>query len=353
MQTIRDTSGHESPAAAPDGRPIVVVGAGVAGLAAARALHDAGLRVRVLEARDRVGGRICTAGVGDAVVDLGAAWFHGVEGNPVADYARTRGLGLTLYEAGVGVFVDAALDRMLAGAAAGAAFTGAREVLGGLATRLGPSGDAAAGPAVEDCVANLNAPAAEARAVRFAAELALAVNAAPLDRLSLRGLLSEGPEELAGGDHVVDGGYRTVVDALSRELDIALGTPVTRIAHSSGGVAVEAAGGAVDASHAIVTAPLGVLKAGSIAFDPALPPAKADAIGRLGHGTFEKVMLVFAERFWGDALGGGLAVLSGFGGERAFPLFVDLTRFARPRRSCASTRARSRRRPRPRWRPKN
>ena len=77
-----------------------------------------------------------------------------------------------------------------------------------------------------------------------------------------------------------------------------------------------------------MTAPLGVLKAGSIAFDPALPPAKAEAVARLGHGTFEKVVLVFAEWFWGDALGGGLAVLSGFGGERAFPLFVDLSVFA-------------------------
>jgi monoamine oxidase len=54
---------------------VAVVGGGLAGLTAARRLHDAGVDVRVLEARDRVGGRTCSREVGDEVVDLGAQWI--------------------------------------------------------------------------------------------------------------------------------------------------------------------------------------------------------------------------------------------------------------------------------------
>ncbi len=269
-----------------------------------------------------------TADVSNATVDLGAAWFHGTEGNPVADYARARGLGLTPYQQDVGVFFDVELNRRLTGSAAATAFSGLEDIFSGLAGRHAAGEDVAVGQAVESYARQLDASAADARAVRFAGELALAVNGAPLDRLSLRSVLFERSEELAGGDHVVDGGYRTVVDALAQGLDIALGAPVARIVYSSDGVTVETAGGPIDASHAIVTVPLGVLKAGSIAFEPALPSTKAEVIERLRYGTFEKVVLVFQERFWGDSFSDGLAVLSGFGGDRAFPLFVDLSEFA-------------------------
>ena len=62
------------------------------------------------------------------------------------------------------------------------------------------------------------------------------------------------------------------------QCDIALGTPVTKIAYSSDGITVQTTGGPIDASHSIVTVPLGVLKAGSISFDPALPSTKVEVI---------------------------------------------------------------------------
>jgi len=67
---------------------VIVVGAGVAGLAAARELRGKDVAVTVLEARDRIGGRICTERVAGEVVDLGATWIHGIRGNPVATLAR-------------------------------------------------------------------------------------------------------------------------------------------------------------------------------------------------------------------------------------------------------------------------
>ncbi|CAM9423377.1 unnamed protein product, partial [Discosporangium mesarthrocarpum] len=73
---------------------VLVIGAGLAGLSAARELAHKGYEVVVLEARDRCGGRINTSNLGGVPVDLGAAFIHGIDGNPVADLARD--LGLTL-----------------------------------------------------------------------------------------------------------------------------------------------------------------------------------------------------------------------------------------------------------------
>ena len=73
---------------------VIVVGAGMAGLVAARLLHDSGFRVTVLEARARVGGRTWTDGSLGAPLDLGGSWVHGVDGNPLALWCDKLGIEL-------------------------------------------------------------------------------------------------------------------------------------------------------------------------------------------------------------------------------------------------------------------
>ena len=74
---------------------VVVVGAGIAGLAAAKDLQGKGYDVTVLEARDRIGGRIWTLRSEGISYDMGAGWIHGIEGNPITELAEVSGTGMT------------------------------------------------------------------------------------------------------------------------------------------------------------------------------------------------------------------------------------------------------------------
>ncbi len=73
---------------------VIVVGAGVSGLATARDLQAAGRRTLILEARDRIGGRLHTDRSSGTPLDMGASWVHGIEGNPVARLLRKTGASL-------------------------------------------------------------------------------------------------------------------------------------------------------------------------------------------------------------------------------------------------------------------
>lgn len=311
----------DSPAADPETH-VLVVGAGAAGLSAARALDAAGVRVTVLEARDRIGGRTWTAEVGGATVDLGAAWAHGTEGNPMVDFAEANGLGYAADQIPWAVLWDEA-----SGELGDAAWTTMERAFDGFEAAL-PELQAAHGDTTVD-VARDAFLAAEGYAGRdarlarhaidqWAVELAYA---GPVDAVGLAYFWEE--PELAGGDQLPDGGYGAWMDALAEGLDVRLDRPVTAVRHGDDGVAVEASGETYVGSHAIVTVPVGVLRAGSIAFSPPLSPARTDALDRLDTGNLEKVALVWDEKWWDGSL-----EFVDAGGEGVFPEFYDLSALA-------------------------
>jgi polyamine oxidase len=269
---------------------VVVVGAGIAGLAAARHLADGGVRVTVLEARERIGGRIWTDTSLGVPIDLGAAWLHGTDGNPIVylvDAVGAETIETDFYDV---VLFDrhGVVDR----AKVQASLKSWDETI----TKIEAlSADARDNASIADGLADvvdLDDPliAWHVRSY-FVAEYA-----ANPDELSLRWFGAE--RELPGPNLILPGGYAELAQHLARGLTIRLGTAVTCIAHDASGVVLETSAGPVAADRAIVTVPLGVLKAETIAFYPPLPQTKRQAIERLGFGLLDKVVLAFDRPFW-------------------------------------------------------
>lgn len=268
---------------------VAVIGAGAAGLAAAEQLHRRGRTVIVLEARDRIGGRVHTADIG-LPVDLGASWIHGTDGDPVQAAASRLGLSTseTDYEAIELRGATRDIDDL---------FNAASELEAGLsrAARQTPSAS------VADLLDEVTARAGrELRAdeVRYLVasqiEHELAADAADL----VGHAFAEG-DDVDGPDLLLRNGHAPVLADLASDLPrVQLGAPVLRVNRSGTGVRVATDADTIDAAAAIVTVPLGVLKDGRPAFDPPLPAEKKAAIDRLGMGALEKCVLRFDEPFW-------------------------------------------------------
>jgi polyamine oxidase len=272
---------------------IVVVGAGMAGLAAARRLSDGGMRVTVLEARERIGGRIWTDTSLGVPIDLGAAWIHGTEGNPLvalADDAGARTVATDFFD--VVVYDD---GRIVDAADVEASFAAWDDIVAKL---YALSHDAAEDASVADGLASV-ADLAHPLIAWCVRSGIVAEYAADPVQLSLRWFGFE--EEMDGPDLILPGGYLQLARHLARGLTIQLGTVVTRIVHDDARVRVETSTGAMEADRVIVTVPLGVLKAQTIDFDPPLPDTKRQAIERLGFGVLDKVVLAFDHPCWPES----------------------------------------------------
>ncbi len=285
---------------------VLVIGAGLAGLPVANALAHAAVDCVVLEARGRIGGRLHTADLSGAAVDLGGSWIHHPEGNPLRAFARQVGIecrsGNPLPTLGG---FDCGSGRWLSPADLEASLTGVRDgfdkALPGLRTRLGPAASAAEGIEAFLTETGLTGdPLRRARQSLRAEVEADAAGAAEDESLTWLGTQQE-----YGGDYfgdLPDGGYASVVDAMGAGLEVRRDWPAGRVELTEGGVMVTAASGATETgSHVVVTVPLGALKNDRPAFLPPLPAERAEIVRRLGFGRYEKVACRFDEPFWREA----------------------------------------------------
>ena len=283
------------------GERVVVIGAGIAGLAAARQLADAGRDVRVLEARSRLGGRIHTVELGGVRADAGAAWLQQERRNPLLPLARQLGLHLlrTEFRAPRAASPQGPVPLALIERARDAIETAVR-------SWDAPPDGPADRPLAEVLRPLLTHPDPELRrVVRWTLEAEVVLEAGTsIEELSARWTLRE--DGVGAGDQWLVEGCGALVDHLAQGLDIRIGLAARRIARSAGGVCVETDEGELRAERCICTVPLALLKAGRPELLPGLPERHLRALARLGVGVVEKVLLRFDERWWPRAESGYL-----------------------------------------------
>ena len=285
---------------------VVVIGAGAAGLAAARALSARGKRVLVLEARSRIGGRVFSVQQASlpSPIELGAEFVHG---ESATTFAIVRAASLAALE-----LPDTHWW------ARGGAWDLVPDFWGQIEAVQRKIGSSARDVSFAEFLARRNDLRARTR--ELARGFVEGYHAAHADRISARALTAADAEqdEDGGGNRQfrLAGPQIALLEWLAAGLDperssIRLGAVVRAVRWSRGAVTVDyrtAPAGreeSVRARAALITIPIGVWKApqeqeGAIRFEPALPK-KESAVARLEAGHVVKIALVFREAFWDEA----------------------------------------------------
>ncbi len=277
---------------------VLIIGAGVAGLTAARELTAAGVRVLVLEARERLGGRVMTHHTPDGPVELGAEFVHGAVEETLS-VAREAALALRETDRGAPRVTGASQEETDEEAVD---FFSAMDVVLAYASADGPD------ESFRHLVDRVDV-AAEIKARCLG--LVEGYHAADPARISVRSLLKNtAADERPGANRQFRfvGGYDGLVAAIFQRIDpglceVRLNTVVTAVSWGRGRVVVRASVGGSSTGEEltvpklIVTVPLGVLKAGTIAFSPRLAD-KEEVIGRLEMGDAERVSLCLGSDAW-------------------------------------------------------
>jgi monoamine oxidase len=267
----------------------------------------AGQRVVVLEARDRIGGRVHTDRTGGRVIDLGASWIHGITDSPVA--AAALAFGMRMVEFTVGSFqphsrpiayygpdgrrlTDDAVRRFVADVEAVDA------ALIGIIAASAP--DESYRDVTDAAIAAQGWDAERAGRVReYVAHRSEEQYGAWIDDLAAHGL---DDDQIDGDEVVFPDGYDALPAHLADGLDVRLEHVVTRVHWHADGVRVDTDHASFAGSAAILTVPVGVLRGSGLTVDPPLPADVSLPLSRLQMNAFEKIFLRFRDRFWDDGV---------------------------------------------------
>jgi monoamine oxidase len=257
---------------------IVVIGAGAAGIAAARRIVAANRKVIVLEAAGQVGGRCITdTTTFDVPFDRGARWMHNPDTNPTIKLAR--GAGLDVVPAPLGQKIRIGRRNARAGEV--------EELLATLVRANRAIDDASRGRADVSCAAALPRDLGDwAGTIEFL----LGANATGKDLKELSAI-----DKIRAQDRsaalACRQGLGTLIAKLGDGLPVSLGTAATRIAWSGRDVTVETQAGKIAARAAIVTVSSNVLTSGNLKFTPDLPKRTLDAASKLSLGSYDHIVL--------------------------------------------------------------
>lgn len=276
--------------------PIIVIGAGMAGITAANKLNKAN-NVIVLEASDRIGGRVLTDTKLGTPIDLGGAWIHGIKGNPMYNFTKMHNIATTktdytneiLYDYNFKLMPENEYNKLNSN----------KEYFLEYFYKYKPQ--APDSYSIYNFIQYFNK---DRKLNNHQAKLLLQEMrvmyeheyAGDLEQLSAR--YFDDDDELPGGDVIINNGYKQIINLLNKGLDIRLNSKVTKIDYSTNPIIVHTDKDKYVAKKVVITVPHAVLKNNAINFIPKLPENKIQAINNLGVGNFLKVAVLYPEVFW-------------------------------------------------------
>ncbi|QDG74757.1 FAD-dependent oxidoreductase [Labrenzia sp. PHM005] len=270
---------------------VIVIGAGIAGLAAARRLKDLGYTVVVLEATSAVGGRIRTDWSLGAPFEVGAGWIHRPDGNPISKLARA-------IDAPTFITSDESYQVFTqdGDAVVRSKINSKYRDLMRLYKRVDDTFDndqPLSGAIQRVSKESLNDPVLRWMMSAYT-EFS---TGGPIDKLSA--YYFDEDNEFEGADVILPDGYDQIPKSLAADLDIRFETVVEAIEYEDGdGAAVHTSNGTYESDYVVCTVPLGVLKKGALTFVPPLPASHQNSIEKIGFGSVTKLALKFDAPFW-------------------------------------------------------
>jgi monoamine oxidase len=290
----------------PSNADVIIIGAGISGIAAARLLKAKGYNVLILEARNRIGGRVWTDNSLGMPLDLGASWIHGITNNPIKQLADQFDIKTlpTNYEARQIFDRNGTPLRGNADATLAERYQAVYERVKSIQEqRLDDDlSDISWQTALTQALTKENFSSIELEELYFSLNTELEHEyAADLSELSLFNFDEGGA--LKSEDHLFAGGYKQIIDKLVVDAKLTSNILLTQVVKSidysqSKGVKVTTDKNVFSALAVLVTLPLGVLKANTVTFTPSLPQKKQNAIKKLGFGTLNKIYFQFPNCFW-------------------------------------------------------
>ena len=275
-------------------KTVVVIGGGISGLAAAKKLKEKGFTVIVLEAQEKVGGRIRTDRSLGVAFDEGASWIHGPIGNPITSLASIAGANTFLTsDDSVEVFNTNGIaysDTVLTSTEK--QFESALNTVRSAGTQT---------KSFQTVFNSLYPTQANDKLWKYMLSAYLEFDTGG-DISKLSSKFFDDDEAYSGADVIITNGYDKVTDYLTTGLDIRLNTRVSSINYANAKVGITANGNKIEADYVVVSVPLGVLKNNAISFSPELPTNKINAISNTNIGNVNKFLLVWNTPFWDTKL---------------------------------------------------
>jgi len=271
---------------------IIVVGAGISGLAAAKDLQAKGYNVTVLEATDKIGGRIDTDNSLGIPFEKGASWIHTPIGNPLTDLIKQTqsNIKVTDFDDTVAYYNDGTKIKS-------SDYWNAKKMFYKQHEQIEMYGEK--NESYADVISKYFESMKDDDLQKFFIANYVTFDTGETDKFS--STLYNYGEEYEGIDAVITNGYEKIPQYLAKNLTIQFNTKVHAIDYSSDKILLNTSNGNYKADKVIVTVPLGVLKKNIIQFMPDLPVEKKQAIKNTGMNHVNKFLVTFNACFWHDS----------------------------------------------------